>query len=441
MALLRRYFKNIIILLITLIVCLSVLLIGQSINDKINGKEAQGFSSSLRKLRPVDLPGVVKQVASRINGDVAHRNDVSVKEAASYDDDDGDVDGNESDVGEDEEDGDVLQDVDGVDGDAFDGGVIGADNVMNGDQMNKMEQLNLDPSMLKIKEKMIDRQDHLHTACARMGLRKLNLENPKDMSDVIAHKGNLDTLFWNDKYKFVASVIYKSGSGNWRKFLKALADSQGKVINFPPQIQKAHYTPDKALSTLTKRPPEVKYRLAHYVKIVTVRHPLIRFLSGYRDKFIEHVDRYRKDIPKMIIDSRKGDARASRTKHVTFSEFADFIVSPGTGSDDPHWTPQHIRSRPCEHNYAIIVKLETSDDDVDKNKRVVGIGDNMRFRSEYTDRHTVSNNETLVTSYYQQLSEETFQAVCDSYRADFELFGYYRPKSVKDVARIFDDFF
>lgn len=95
----------------------------------VNGREAQGFPWSLRKLRPVDVLGVVRQVASRINGDVSHRNDVSDKEAASYEEeDDGDVDGSENDeedwLGDDEEYGDILYNVDGVDGDVSDGEVI-----------------------------------------------------------------------------------------------------------------------------------------------------------------------------------------------------------------------------------------------------------------------------------------------------------------------------
>lgn len=89
----------------------------------VNGREDQGFPWSLRKLRPVDVLGVVRQVASRINGDV------SVKEAASFEDeDDGDVDGSENDVedwlGDDVEYGDILYNVDGVDGDVSDGEVI-----------------------------------------------------------------------------------------------------------------------------------------------------------------------------------------------------------------------------------------------------------------------------------------------------------------------------
>ena len=74
-------------------------------------------------------------------------------------------------------------------------------------------------------------------------------------------------------------------------------------------------------------------------------------------------------------------------------------------------------------------------------ERVVGIDDKLLFQSEYTNRHEVSNNDTLVESYFQQLSDETFQRVCDYYRVDFELFGYYRPKNVNYVARIFDDIF
>ena len=56
---------------------------------------------------------------------------------------------------------------------------------------------------------MVARQNHLRNACSRLGMRQLNPKDPDDLNDVIAHKGNLDTLFWNDKFKFITSVIFK----------------------------------------------------------------------------------------------------------------------------------------------------------------------------------------------------------------------------------------
>ena len=238
--------------------------------------------------------------------------------------------------------------------------------------------------------------------------------------------------------------------------MEALATEQGSTVrNFTSKLQNVHFKPTLPLSRLSRSPEKIRYRLVNYLKIVTVRHPLIRFISCYRDKFIEHTDKYRKDIPKLIVDSRNDDARAlearapganssDEVKRVTFSDFADFVTRKSTPADDesdPHWTPQHVRSRPCQHSYDIIVKLETSKEDMDFIKGVIGVDDKLPFGSEYKDRHKVSQNETLLVSYYQQLSEEVFQMVCDYYRLDFELYGYYRPKNLADVARIVDDFF
>ena len=229
--------------------------------------------------------------------------------------------------------------------------------------------------------------------------------------------------------------------------MEALAAKQGTARrNFASKLQNTHYKPNQPISRLLRTPHKIKYLLQHYLKIVTVRHPLIRLLSGYRDKFIEHTDKYRTDIPKLIIDSRKayGARSSGAPKHVTFPEFADFITReqyPDYDGSDPHWTPLHERSRPCQHDFDIIAKLETSTDDMNFIKHVIGVKDKLLFESEYIDSHIVSNNNTLFVSYYQQLSEEVFQRVCDFYHLDFELFGYYRPKNLTDVARVFDDFF
>ena len=194
-----------------------------------------------------------------------------------------------------------------------------------------------------------------------------------------------------------------------------------------------------------KSPLELNYRLKNYLKIVTVRHPLIRFVSAYRDKFIEHTDRFRKDIPKMIISNR--GPKFAGPRHVTFPEFVDFVtikkkysgIYASVNTLDPHWTPQHRRSRPCAHDFDMIAKLETSEEDMAYIKTLFGVSETT-FLAEYTDRHVVTNNETLVVTHYQQLTEEAFQRVVNFFILDFELFGYYRPKSVDEVEMIFKDF-
>ncbi|XP_072171915.1 carbohydrate sulfotransferase 14-like [Diadema setosum] len=286
---------------------------------------------------------------------------------------------------------------------------------------------------------MSSRRTRLHEACSAVGSRKLDYSSPSDVRDVTEHRGNLDTMLFNDKFRFISAVIFKCGSSNWRRFLMSLAEKQGRITNLPPQLARKQYKPKAPLSFFSKNQVhELTFRLRHYTKIVTVRHPLIRFLSGYRDKFIEHTDKFRKDIPAKILKARSGKVGP---RHVTFPEFAGFVTKNNwTRGTDPHWTPQYIRSRPCEHDYDIIVKLETSQDDMAFLQHELGIEKFGTYQKEYEDRHRVSNDKKLIVSFYHQLTEELFHRVCDYYSLDFMLFGYYRPKSIADVEKIFDDF-
>ena len=87
----------------------------------------------------------------------------------------------------------------------------------------------------------------------------------------------------------------------------------------------------------------------------------------------------------------------------------------------------------------MIAKLETSEEDMAYIKTLFGVSETT-FLAEYTDRHVVTNNETLVVTHYQQLTEEAFLRVVNFFILDFELFGYYKPKSVDEVEMIFKDF-
>ena len=220
------------------------------------------------------------------------------------------------------------------------------------------------------------------------------------------------------------------------------------AINLPSGIKNKSHNPTAPMSSLPfrKNPQELNYRLKNYLKIVTVRHPLIRFVSAYRDKFIEHVGRFRKDIPKAIIANRGPDF-SGPARPVTFLEFANFVTLPKNNSRvyasvktiNPHWIPLHKRSRPCAHDFDIIAKLETSDEDLAYIKALVGVSETT-FLAEYTNRHVVTNNETLTVTYYQQLTEEAFQRVVNFFDLDFDLFGYYKPKTIAEVELIFKDF-
>ena len=250
-----------------------------------------------------------------------------------------------------------------------------------------------------------------------------------------------DCLWINSRLSFF-HITLKSGYKNWYKILKALStEMRGTpAAELPSHIKNRKHNFTETVSTLINaNNQELEYRLRNYVKIVTVRHPLIRFLLFYIGMVESDRNTDLDLFARMNGRKRYADAPGSSVRAVGFPKFAEYVVrnmSPqGIGREaDAPWMPQDIQSRPCQHGYDFVIKMETFVDDLDYLKQI------FKFQeSTLTDLENTAN-KTTIESYYQELSDDVFKRLCDFFRLDFRIYGYYRPSSKDEVGLIFNDF-
>ncbi|XP_041460132.1 carbohydrate sulfotransferase 11-like [Lytechinus variegatus] len=173
-------------------------------------------------------------------------------------------------------------------------------------------------------------------------------------------------LLVDDNHHLIFCQIRKVASITWRQVLDEAANKKGSH-----KIQR--------LSTYTAT--ERNYRLKHYTKIMFVREPILRVVSGWFDKFVRTNDRdhlnylmrYGCDIARLAgrnvsdIELCRHDhvdegeltgtdllsrLREGRRLRISFEDFSRFLINgPVAIKNDMHWETYHSRCQPCQVSF------------------------------------------------------------------------------------------
>ena len=157
-----------------------------------------------------------------------------------------------------------------------------------------------------------------------------------------------------------------------------------------------------------------------------MRHPLVRLLSAYRNKFVEPNPIYPKHIGTKIIQRyRPGASLESQTKghDVQFHEFVQYLIDTGKAHKhfDQHWAPYEQLCDPCAIRYHGIMKLESLNQDFKQIKDKIYPGIEAANIPPMYKNHT--NNE-MIRTYYANLDPTLLQELTELYRDDFTMYGY-----------------
>ena len=244
-----------------------------------------------------------------------------------------------------------------------------------------------------------ERQETLREAC-----HKYAQQNFMKLEDFASNKSNYASLIYNDEHKVIYNFVHKVASQHLVKLFN-------KNTNY-----------DK------NRLYDLKYggvmkRLREYKKIIFVRDPFTRFVSVYRNKFIEHPNKFYKQFAALIIKLyRRKDI--SNKEILKFSEFLQFV----TGYDDSrrrntHWSSYVRRNKVCLLEHDFIGKLETMEDDLNYlSKQILGLEGKSIIEGP---RHNTTTGQTnLLHSMYSQVPKKTLQKLVKFYESDFKIFEY-----------------
>ena len=169
---------------------------------------------------------------------------------------------------------------------------------------------------------------------------------------------------------------------------------------------------------------EIQIRLKSYFKFMVARHPLVRLLSGYRDK-LEVWDAMFEFKVGRFIKQLHFSANQSKRARVTFEEFVHYLVNKSPVDYNFHWRPFTLLCQPCEIHYDYIVKLETSHVDYPYIfSKLKNMTDSKRRILKSMKAHKTTTDLESIKKYYDRIPAPYMNTLETIYRFDLNLFGY-----------------
>ncbi|XP_063594838.1 carbohydrate sulfotransferase 11-like [Penaeus indicus] len=191
-------------------------------------------------------------------------------------------------------------------------------------------------------------------------------------------------------------------------------------------------------------------------KVMTVRHPLERLVSAFRDKFQDGraVEKAQSDghmryfwKPAMVA-LKKGRNEEGKLQ-ITFHEFLQYVVKEQRSSaGDPHWMRLYRLCSVCGIDFPFVMRLETYTDDLAFLVRNLGIAEVNpleRRHSLYSDTpYDASTRLSIDTEpaisiknstlkYYLDVPPNLLASVLDIYKIDMEMFHYEVPPVLQEI--------
>ena len=167
-----------------------------------------------------------------------------------------------------------------------------------------------------------------------------------------------------------------------------------------------------------------KINLNKMPKILFVRHPFSRLLSGYLDKIYNKIEtipvdvqNYQKFLHKMILSlnlcKNKSESCLIKNANISFPIFVDSLIA---GLYDIHFLPYTKMCMPCSIPYTHIIRQETFSEDINCLLRDLGISEfnndalwvSKQYPGERTDKYLKEFYSQLSTNQIQQLVNYTF---------------------------------
>lgn len=171
---------------------------------------------------------------------------------------------------------------------------------------------------------------------------------------------------------------------------------------------------------------ELMDRVKNYYKVILVRHPLVRLLSAYRNKFVEPNTVYRETVGTKIIKKYRANATEHSLGHgndVKYEEFVQFLIDLelSHGNFDQHWAPYDNICDPCNIKYDYVMKLETIDTDLGyiRNKIYKGSPD-----ATLPPAYQKPTEHEMLKQYYSNITQEQLKNLTDLYINDFTMYGF-----------------
>ena len=258
-------------------------------------------------------------------------------------------------------------------------------------------------------------------------------------------------LLVDDKHKIiychcgkVGSTTYKSLFAQYSKaYLKQYGNvAYGKLFR-TATIHKA--LPKFGLRWIARIEEEDRREaLDSYTKVLTVRHPLARLYSFYKNKLEsggrsmkgEKCKPYQRFMGPKITKAMRPQARMNNltcATDVSFAEFASYYAENPEIQRDRHLIPISAQCDPCSMDYDYILRLETGDSDqnffLESLLREQTFEENdgavhANAKSNHSESGWRNNNFIATMKQYKPINTDVLSKLTTIYERDFRIFGY-----------------
>ncbi len=222
-------------------------------------------------------------------------------------------------------------------------------------------------------------------------------------------KRDLEFIVVDDKHKIVYCTIPKVGTTTWKTIL-------AQVRGLRKGVRVHRWNLWRRLYQYSEE--ERSKILQSYFKFVFVREPLGRLLSAYKDKFIGADLGVSREARARIVKTYRPQDLKLNHNFVNFSEFVQYFSQKNVYRNQ-HWREYEKLCHPCVIKYDFIGHLETLEDDAALVLKMAGIDDRVTFPPIHK-----STGSSDVLQYYSKVSPQYIARLGESYRNDFEMFGY-----------------
>lgn len=268
------------------------------------------------------------------------------------------------------------------------------------------------------RELLEERAKVLLEACATLDDTEGALKPPLS----VIYQNNL----WLKENNFVYCPINKVGSTTWITSLLQMAGEE--TSHGRGRIRRIYSAP------LSIRDRNAFLKKA--TRMIIVRNPLDRLLSGYRDKMLHLICKENQfSAMQQLISSKYSDpdtppdpsGRPSFRQFLLFirDEMEKFWQSHGQYEVNNHWKPFWWYCAPCHFEYNAVAHMESLSEDQEhilRETRLYGRINNTRTHSSKNDNFT--STREAARWYFGQVPRGLLREVVHLYRPDFDLFGY-----------------
>ncbi|XP_044040860.1 carbohydrate sulfotransferase 12-like [Siniperca chuatsi] len=247
----------------------------------------------------------------------------------------------------------------------------------------------------------------------------------EDMSD-----NELKNLIVDDKHGVIYCYVPKVACTNWKRVMFVL--NQSKPYHDPMSISADLVHRPKQVTLLNSFPrTEMKAKLKHYTKFLFVRHPYVRLISAYQDKFQRNDRYFYQNFARNILrlygnqtdPPHTADEAFASGVRPSFYNFIQYLLDPQTEKTvpfEPHWRQMHRLCYPCLIEYDFIGHQETLQEDAEQLLMILKLEDEIKFPPSY------ENMTSLVSlfDWFREVPLEDRRKLYHLYEGDFRLFGY-----------------